>query len=123
MSERENRVLNFRGELFDEDKMEGTLKLSIRIPMDYASRVFHWNKNWGSDGVGINTDALQYAKLNHLRLLVEVSGECRSALADDWIQFCIKQRTGLQVGGNTVVYVYPWDLMEKPSKPSLCSFF
>jgi hypothetical protein len=115
------RFLNFCGELFEEDPEEGSLKISIRVPMDYAKRVFKWNRCWGADGVGINTEALQYAKDHHLRLLVEANGELRWALADDWIQFCIKQGTGLQVK-NSVIYVYPWDLMERPAKTSLRAF-
>ncbi len=103
-------TITFGGEPFEVDLKEKTLKFHLREPMQAAGSTFKWPTLYGQQGVGLNIDALSYAKKNGLKILIEWLGDTEhiyQASADGWIQFALKTKSELHVR-SAVIMVLPF---------------
>jgi hypothetical protein len=67
------RILSFHGEVFTHDLEDSSLKFHIREPFFSAGKRFGWSGS--SCGLGLNQQALDYAKKWNLKIIVTVHGK------------------------------------------------
>lgn len=102
--------LYFRGEEFNYDEKANILSFRIKQPFFSAGKQFHWSG--ASIGLGINSEALEFALMKDAKIRVQVGDNSKTyeTTAKTWKVFAETHKAKMIMGVDkkTLIYVIKW---------------